>query len=77
MKAKVSKRAVEGRLRRHLANEGLALRKCREGTRSYDDLGDYYTVSIDRNCIVDRNIDLESCSREAGLLKQFEELVAE
>lgn len=74
MKAKVSKRALEGRLRRHLENEGLALRKCREGTLSFEDLGGYYTVNIARNCIIDRKIDLESWSRKTGILKPFEEL---
>lgn len=77
MKSKVTRRAVEARLRRHLANEGLALRKCREGTRSYQDLGEYYAIDVRHNAVRDTHIDLEGVSREAGLLKPFEEMVEE
>lgn len=77
MKAKVTRRALEARLRRHLAAEGLSLKKCRSDSRWHNDFGDYYAVDASANAVRDTHIDLEGWTREAGLLKPFEELTDE
>ena len=74
MKAPVTRRALEARLKRHLAKEGLSLRKCNPASRWYSNFGDYYTVDIQLNVVCDKYMDLEGWSREVGVMKQFEEL---
>ena len=42
----LTRRAVERRVKRRLAHEGLILRKCSPRSRWYGDLGDYYLMRI-------------------------------
>lgn len=77
MKVKVTRRALEARLRRHLATEGLTLKKCRFDSRWHSDFGDYYAVDASLNAVRETHIDIEGWAREAGVMKPFEEMVEE
>lgn len=70
-KVKVTTRALEARMRRHLQKENLVLRKCKVDSRWYHDLGDYYAVN-ENNSVRDTHIPLEAWAREAGVLKPYE-----
>jgi hypothetical protein len=70
-RVKVSERAIVARLRRTLEKEGKILKKCREDNRFFNELGSYYCVSS-ANVVVDKDIDIESWSRELGILKPYE-----
>jgi len=70
---KVSRSAIEARVRRALAREGEVLRKTRPGTPwAKTDLGDYYTV--DQHCgnPIRWDCDLEVLAREARVLRPGE-----
>ena len=71
----VSERALLARLNRALSKEDQMLKKCREDSRWYNDLGDYALVEMSRNQWIDTHVDLEALGREKGLLKEFEQLV--
>ena len=52
----LTRRAVERRVSRRLAHEGLILRKCSPRSRWYGDLGDYYLMRITaRHFVVGHN----------------------
>ena len=75
-KVPVSRRAIEGRLRRYLLKEdGSMLHKTR-GTRWATDLRTYHTVTA-QNFIDWAFDDLEQAARETGVLKPFEYLAEE
>ena len=73
-KLKVSERALFARINRKINDDDLMLRRCRENTRDYHELGDYYTVNWRINGIWEKDIDLEKFGREVGALKDYEEL---
>lgn len=70
--AKVSIRALEARVNRVLDKDGQALRKCREDSRWYSELGDYYIVNYYTNCIDAKHCDVEALAHELGVLKDWE-----
>ena len=72
-KAKVSERALEARVKRALQKEGKLLRKCREDSRFYNELGDYYIVG-ENNFIQAQHCNLEKLAKEMELLKDYEAL---
>lgn len=76
-KTSISWRALEARVRRHMASDGIALRKCRETSRDYDRLGDYFAIDVSGNSVVGRDIDLAAYAREKGLIKGWEQVVAD
>ena len=53
------------------------LKKNRPDSRSYQDLGEYYTVNLNANAEEDKHIDLEEWAREEGLLADHESLESE
>jgi len=71
-RAPISERAAYARLNRALAREGQALRRCREDSRSFHNLGHYYVVDLSLNCVVASHCDLEQLARETGVLKDWE-----
>ena len=77
MKKQINERALAARLRRHLARQGEALKKCTPQTRDFLKLGRYYIVSLQLSAIIDTDIDLELLAREEGVLKQWEELAGD
>jgi len=78
-KVKVSKRALIQRINRILAKQDTKLHTTR-GDRARFDLGDYYTVDIERDYIIDKlpsESDLEDFGRELGALMRYEEMEKE
>ena len=71
-KRPVSARAVLARLNRKLADRDMLIRKCRESSRSYYDLGEYYAINTKGGYIVAKKIDLSGLAMEEGLLKNYE-----
>lgn len=70
--ADVSMRALEARVNRALDKDGQALRKCREDSRWYSELGDYYIVNYHTSAIDAKHCDVEALARELGVLKDRE-----
>lgn len=70
--APVTKRALIARLRRKLAKEAEYLHATREGTRSRQELGEFYVVDS-RNWIRGGG-SLEELAREHGVFQPWERL---
>ena len=73
-KVSVSTRAVLARVNRKLGVEGSVLRRCRQGSRNYDRLGDYYMVNLNSDAIFKVQCELEEEARELGVLGEWEVL---
>jgi len=67
-----ARRAVERRLSRRLAAEGLQLRKCSPKSRWYCSLGDYYLTRETDRFLVAAHQDLEHLSREYAVISEGE-----
>ena len=74
MKKPVTSRALYARIKRHLEKDGIKLCASREGTRTHQDFGRYYSISLTDNAIETKDIDLEELGRELGILKDWEEV---
>lgn len=74
--AKVSERALIGRINRKLAREPEPMRVqvCRENSRWYANLGRHYIVHCAINTVDSTDIDLEAWGRELGVLGATEAL---
>ena len=72
-KAPVSRRAVVQRVNRALSKEDQTLKASR-GLRAMSDLGSYYIVSLSRNAILRKDVDVEKVGRQLGVLKPYERL---
>lgn len=71
----ITERALVARINRKLEKEGEILRRCRENSRWFTDMGRYYTVDIVSNAVGARGVsDLESFGRDLGVVKAFERL---
>ena len=75
-KVPVTVRAVTQRINRALRARGETLKAAR-GVRARQDLGDYYTIQVDRNAVVDTHVDLERLARELGALAPYEQVVSD
>jgi len=75
-KVPVAERALVARINRVLAKSDEGLRRCRDGSRAFSELGRYYTVNFNRNLIVRKDHDLEELGRELNVLADFETLTA-
>jgi len=73
---KVTRNALEKRIRRSLKARGLRLRKTRPGTRRHQDLGLYYVDDPLRNTIVAHHTDIEDMARDLGAIESYEEVQA-
>jgi hypothetical protein len=74
-KSKISERALLQRLNRYLIREeDQTIKKCREDSRWYNDLGDYYTVDIKTKAIVATHVNLEEMARELKVISKHEAL---
>lgn len=74
MKATVTKRALFARIDRKLQKDGERLRRCKESSKAYADLGDYYVVSGNTNTVIAQHCSLEGLAKELGLLAAWEVL---
>lgn len=75
-KIPVSRRALEGRVRRALAKESLVLHKCKTDSKWFNELGEYY-LTEEHGGMSAQHQDLETLAKEYGVLREFEELVDE
>jgi hypothetical protein len=72
-KVPVCRRALVVRINRKLAGSGEMLRAAR-GARLRRELGRFYRVDTRRNCLVEKNVDLEQFARKLRSLKAWEAL---
>lgn len=75
MPFEVTERAIFARLSRRLGHEGLIIRKCRENSQWFEDLGRYYVIDSN-NHLKHTHLDLEEFAREQECLSKQESLSA-
>jgi hypothetical protein len=73
-KVPVSERALFSRINRALAKQGESLRRCREDSRSFSDLGAYYIIDIRGNYVTAKFLELDKLGRKMGVLEPYEAL---
>lgn len=73
-KVKVTEKAVVARIRRKLASDGESLRRCRPNSRSYHELGDWYTTDDRIGAVIHKGINIAELAKELGVLKDWEEI---
>lgn len=73
LKIPVSPRALIQRINRKLRDENEVVRAAR-GERAKQQLGDFYRLDVDRNAVVQTDVDLEELGRELGVLSAAEVL---
>jgi hypothetical protein len=71
----VSKRALVQRINRKLLKDRGEVLKATRGGKAQQDLGDYYTVDLAGNFLVEKDVDLGELGRELGVLAAYERLV--
>ena len=76
-KVRVAERALLQRVNRKLRAEHEMLKRCKESSRSYGELGDLYCVDMSRNLVTATHVDLEALGRELGVLQPWETLADE
>lgn len=69
----VTEKQLVARVNRKLIGNGQLVRKCRPG-RWHHELGDYYTLDVDMNAIVEKHVDIEDLGRELGVLRAGDRL---
>ena len=69
----IKDRALAARIHRKLMKEGQQLCKCRPGTATHKQLGDYYIVD-QFQALLSTHQDLETLGRKMGMLKPYEKL---
>jgi hypothetical protein len=67
--------AVEARVRRSLAREGLKLHRCPSTSRWHHEVGDHYVADAATRFILDKHVDLEELARDLGVLATGEVIV--
>jgi hypothetical protein len=72
----ISETALEKRISRKLAHDGLALRKSRPFTWSEANFGARYVLDIRRNMVVEKDVDLETIGRDLEVLADNETLAS-
>ncbi len=70
----VSERALYARINRALQHKGQMLRRLREGTRAFAQLGRYYVLDLDRNLVIWDHTDIEAVARELNVMEPQESL---
>lgn len=76
-KVPVSERALFARIDRALDKQEERLRRCRPGSRSHWELGDYYVINWRIGGLVHKDVDIEDLGRELGVLRDYEKLESE
>jgi hypothetical protein len=67
----LSESAIISRINRALRTQGEVLRRCRESSRGFQELGRFYVVN-ERNFICQKDVDLDELGRELGVLRPNE-----
>jgi hypothetical protein len=87
-KVPVSERALVQRVNRKLAEKSEPERLCRtrptydthgrdpDDPIYNDNLGRFYTIFVNRNCIAHTHVEIEALARELGALAPYEELAS-
>ena len=75
-KTPVSERALVARIKRALAKEHKALRRCRKDSRGFNDLGAYYMLDVYQNQVIDTHVNIEALGRKLNVLGVGETLQA-
>jgi hypothetical protein len=70
----VTERALVQRINRKLKADGELLKKCREDSPSYHNLGDWFLIDVTINGVIGTDIDIVEKGRELGVLKPWERL---
>lgn len=60
-----------------MARDYEAVRRSREGSPWYNELGRHFSVDFNMNTILEMHIDLEEYGRELGVLRSHERLEAQ
>jgi len=71
--ASVNMRALIQRISRKLAKDERLLKRSR-GARTVQNLGDYYLIDVNRNLVVDHQVDPEALARELGVIAPWEKV---
>jgi len=69
----VTMTALISRINRKLKPDHETLKVTR-GERLRQNVGDFYVLDVNRNCIVQQHSDPERLGRELGVLKDYEEV---
>lgn len=72
-KVPVSERALVQRVNRKLAPEREVVKKAR-GQRMQMEAGTFYRIDLQRNFLVESDVDLEALGRDLGVLNPWESL---
>lgn len=75
-KIPVTRRALFQRLQRALRRDDLLLKTART-ERLRLNVGDYFTVGLFTNAVMDQHVDLEKMGKEYGVLHDYEALEKE
>lgn len=77
MKIPVGERAVLSRLNRRLKKDERVVKKSRQGTRAYAELGEFYMLDLSisgTGFVVEKDVDIDALARELGVLGVAEEI---
>lgn len=67
-----NQRAILGRINRRLSRDLEAVRKCPVRSRHYHELGEFYHIDADRNCVLCPDVDLLKLARELRVISAGE-----
>jgi hypothetical protein len=73
-KVPVSERALVARINRKLEGDSEAIRRCRRDSKGWSELGDYYLIDLEKNCLIAKDVDLQDFARKLGVLANHEAL---
>lgn len=76
-KVPITRRALIQRINRVLAKDGEVLKTNRHPGVGRDDLGRHYVVDVNRNFLVDRDVDLEEVGRRLKVIAGYETIEEE
>lgn len=74
MKKTLNERALLARVARKLEREGRLIRKCREGSKLYPELGRFYVINANTSMIEAHHCKLDDLAAAEGLLEPWEVL---
>ena len=74
-KVSVSERALLQRINRKLVGDQECVKKSRGAATQ--DLGDYYRLDLQKNSVVESDVDIDVMGRKLGVLHEFEVLKEE
>ncbi len=68
----ITEAALIARINRRLAQDGQRLCRTRQGSRDESNVGQFYIVANDTNCVEASWCDLDALGREVGALRDNE-----